>query len=236
MIAVTFALPAEGSDFVDRLDGVSREQREGVQLIRGSCHGTELVVLQTGVGREIAAKRLSLLLRDSIRPRLLISAGFAGALDNQLQVGDLFLAENFSDATLLTDARKALADLPVRVGPLTTENVVLDSAADRSQLAQRTGAAAVDMETSAIAKACAAAGVPLLSLRAITDTPALPFPVPPHVLFNISRQKTEFMPLFLHLLPRPMAISKLVAFAKRIAHARQNLTRGLDQVFAAKLG
>jgi adenosylhomocysteine nucleosidase len=235
MIAVTFALPAEGSEFVDRLEGVSREQRDAAQFIRGRCGETDVIVLQTGVGRAVAETRIRPLLQEPMRPRLLISAGFAGALDDQLQVGDFFLAENFSDGAMLASARAALADRRLRVGRLTTENAVLDSVEDRRALALRTGADAVDMETSAIAEACAAAGVPMLSLRAITDTPAFPFPAPPNVLFNIARQKTEFMPLFLHLLPRPMAIGKLLAFAKRVALARQNLTQGLEQILAAKL-
>jgi hypothetical protein len=98
----------------------------------------------------------------------------------------------------------------------------------RQQIARETGATAVDMETEFIADMCATFALPMISLRVITDTPNAPFPAPPQVLFNLERQRTEFAPLFWHLLSHPTATPKFIAFAQRIAECRRQLTAGLD--------
>ncbi len=103
-------------------------------------------------------------------PRLLISSGFAGALSDKLKPGDIVAAENFSAPALLT----AMAKDKVQIGRLETIDTIMDSLGERAALARQTGAIAVDMETRFIADACTRANVPMLSLRAISDSPAAP--------------------------------------------------------------
>ena len=95
MIAVTFALPAESAEFVHLLSNKSRADRNGVTTIRGKIEDRAIEVLHTGVGEKVCRQRLGKFLQDQ-QFDCLISAGFAGALDNDLKIGDLLLAENFS--------------------------------------------------------------------------------------------------------------------------------------------
>jgi adenosylhomocysteine nucleosidase len=234
MIAITFALPAESSDFVALLKRPHVVSREGVESIRGVLHGKSLAVIHTGVGRKICRERLSILLRRE-RFQFLISAGFAGALEKELRVGHLLVADNFSSPQLLTSPRLDLADDETFVGKLTTATRMIDSTAERESLAKKTGAAAVDMETEVIAKVCAEHQLPLLSLRAISDTALAPFPAPPHVLFDVERQKTDFARLASHVLVRPGTVSKLNAFREQIAVARKALTSALERILRADL-
>ncbi|PYJ44955.1 MAG: hypothetical protein DME80_04485 [Verrucomicrobia bacterium] len=98
---------------------------------------------------------------------------------------------------------------------------------ERNEIAHSTDAAAVDMETEFIARACAEHGIPLLSLRVITDTPHEPFPAPPKVLFDIERQRTHLVKLARFLLAHPNHIPRLIEFARRIARARKILATAL---------
>src|SRR5450432_2937998 len=107
MIAVTFALPSESSDFRRLL----------------SHQGHEVAVLHTGVGEKTCRSRLDPWL-DSKPFDLLISSGFAGGVDPSLGVGDLLLAENFSDPELLSRARTMLVS---RVVKLATADRVIES-------------------------------------------------------------------------------------------------------------
>lgn len=207
MIAVTFALPNESSDFQNLLGGRHREVR----------------VLHTGVGAKIARTRLEPFL-DSERFDFLISSGFAGATDPSLHVGNLLLGENFSDPDLLARARALVIS---RVGKLVTVDRVIEGEAERIRFAREHGAAAIDMETEWIARACAAKNVPLLSLRAISDTAAAPFPAPPNVLFNLERQRTSTIRLTRHLIAHPSAAVRLMRFARQIAVARAGLATAL---------
>ena len=235
MIAVTFALPAESSDFICLLQESRRTKRDGIEIISGTLRGRAIAVFHTGVGEKSTRTRLTTFLSGE-RPETLISAGFAGALREPLGVGDLLLAENRSAPSLLSSARTALAAENVAVGLLTTAHAVVDSPATREKIARETSALAVDMETEFIAEICAGFGIPMISLRAITDTPAAPFPAPPEVLFNLERQRTEFAPLFWYLLAHPVAIPRLLRFAAGVAKCRRRLTTALDLLLQTPLG
>lgn len=228
MIAVTFALPSESSDFVQLLRnrvrvGVERE------VFSGSIAGKQVSVVHTGVGENVARARVATFLAAQ-RPQVLISAGFAGGLTNALVPGTVFLGENVSSAGIFSAARVALTSFDVIAGTIISVPAIVPSARERAELARTVGADAVDMETQHIAEICVAAAIPVLSLRAISDTPASPFPAPPEVLFDVEQQRTPFAPLFLHLLKNPLGIPRLVSFARQIAATRRSLATALQHL------
>ena len=225
MIAVTFALPAESSDFLRHLRNQSRTDRTGIRTIRGTINDRAVEVLHTGVGEKVCRQRLAKFLQDQ-QFDLLISAGFAGALNDQLQVGDLLLAKNFSTVEL-TEVGSSFSRLPIHEADLLTVRALIDSSDERNEIARTSGAAAVDMETEFIARACAEHGIPLLSLRVITDTPREPFPAPPNVLFDIEQQRSRFLTLATFFLAHPNRVPRLIQFARRIARVRKILANVL---------
>jgi nucleoside phosphorylase len=235
MIAVTFALPAESQEFLRLLGNKCRADRNGIPTIRGKIDDRTVEVLHTGVGAKVCQQRMGKFLSSAGRNRrseqdlqidYLISAGFAGALDDRLQPGDLLLAKNFSTIRL-EENFQPLCISPIHVADLLTVPSLIDSSEERTKLARESGAAAVDMETEFIARACAAQRTPLLSLRVISDTPRERFPAPANVLFDIERQQTRMLKLATHLLARPSRVPRLVQFARRIAHARKILADAL---------
>lgn len=234
MIAVTFALPAESADFVRLLTKPIACAREGVETIRGHMHDRPMAVFHTGVGEKSCRMRIENFLRQH-QFKYLISAGFAGAIDAELQIGDLLLSENFSSPELLGSERLDFAEAGLFVGKLATVPGIVDSKSERERWAAQSGAAAVDMETEFIAAACVAHRVPMLSLRAISDTASEPFPAPPGVLFDLQKQKTNFGRLALYLVTHPLATLRLNAFRQRVALARHSLTSALDQLLRVDL-
>ena len=234
MIAITFALPAESSDFISLLEKPAHNSREGVETIRGQLYGKSVAVIHTGVGRKICSQRMEILLRRE-RFEYLISAGFAGALEKELRIGQLLIAENYSSPQLLRSPGLDLADDGIFLGKLLTVSEVIESNAEREQLAAKIGAAAVDMETEFIAEACAGHHLPMLSLRAISDTPSEPFPAPAHILFDLEKQKTDFARLAFYLMTHPGAFARLNAFRERVAVARKVLAGALEKILRADL-
>jgi len=227
-IAVTFALPAESSQFMRRLRNKSRADRNGISVVRGMINDRTVEVVHTGVGEKICRERIERFLADELF-HILISTGFAGALSNRLHVNDLLLAQNFSTVDL-KQAQESLSALSVHAADLLTLPAPIDSREERERIARESGAAAVDMETEFIARACATHAVPLLSLRVVTDTPLESFPAPPNVLFDIEKQRTHMAALATFFLANPNRILRLVQFAKRIARARKTLSKALIQV------
>jgi hypothetical protein len=91
----------------------------------------------------------------------ILLAGFGGALDPALGIGDV-VAEGISEEQAL--------GIGARAGAIHTARQIVGTAAEKAELYRRTGAMAVDMEGEAVAPMAVALGVPLVHLRAITDT------------------------------------------------------------------
>jgi adenosylhomocysteine nucleosidase len=231
MIAVTFALPAESPEFLRCLRDKSRTDRNGIRAIRGKIDDRAIEVLHTGVGEKVCRQRVGKFLQDQ-QFDFLISAGFAGALNDKLQIGDLLLAKNFSTIELIR-MRSLLSSLPIHIADLWTAPALIDSSEERTKIAHTSGAVAVDMETEYVARACAEHGIPLLSFRVISDTPREPFPVPTKVLFDIERQRTHLLKLAMFFLAHPNRVPRLIKFARRIVRARKTLASALVDVATA---
>ncbi len=190
-----------------------------------------LAVVHTGVGDTPEGRlRLKTMLATAKGLAWVISTGYAGGLSPGLRVGDLVLARNFSDPGLLNAARLLLENERPHVGTLVTRDTALETSAEKAALHAATGALAVDMETAWIADVCTGAGVPLLSLRVISDAAAQSFPVPGRILFDAARQRPRYVALPLWLLAHPAHIAPFAAFVRGLPPARARLTRALRRL------
>ena len=236
MIAITFALPTESSDLVRRLESKRIGFTGDVKILHGQLQHREVAIVHTGVGRKSCERHINAFLK-SVRPEVLISSGFAGSLIDGLNVGDLIVAKNYSDPALVTELMEGEApatpensgsseldppskQLRVRAVNLATVELMVDSIEERARLAHEHGADAVDMETEVIAQECAKHGIPMLSLRVISDSPTAPFPAPPHVLFDVARQRPIFSKLIRYVVTHPSAIAMLLRFSRFISQIR----------------
>jgi adenosylhomocysteine nucleosidase len=139
-----------------------------------------IVLVRSGVGRQ-RAEDATLQVIDRFQPSTLVSIGYAGAVQPDLNVGDLVIAD-----TIIEEKKKGkyspdsgwlnrAKDVPcpkgfkaVVGGLLTVDNVIHDSLS-KQELGKNYSVQAVEMETSAIAKVAEEKDVPLLSLRVISD-------------------------------------------------------------------
>ncbi|MGC3990703.1 MAG: hypothetical protein QM796_13690 [Chthoniobacteraceae bacterium] len=206
MIAVSFAVSDESRDF-------AREVHRAALPVR---------ILHTGMGRESTLQRGKAFLDSGPLPAFFISSGFAGGLDPALKVGDIVIGTNFSEASLV-------AKLPPgsHQGPLSTQAAVVETGAAKHALFRQSGAIAVDMETAHLHAECAARGIPLLSIRVISDTATQSMPVPQEVWFDSVAQKPRIASLLFWLATHPAAIRPFVQFVQGITLARKELTRYL---------
>jgi len=228
MIAVIFALPTESLDLRRRL----RDSKQNGHFLSGRINDRDVTILHTGVGAQNCNDRVEALIHK-IRPRIVVSSGFAGAVGANLKAGDLVLAENLSDQRLLDAAQRTLHDRKLHTVKLFTSPSIIDSVAERNEIGRESGAAAVDMETGTIANVCNAHGIPLIALRAISDTPDQPFPAPPSVLFDLERQRPNYGRLFAYLLTHPASIPRLVRFGRKINLTRAQLTGAIVALIGA---
>jgi nucleoside phosphorylase len=249
MIAITFALPAESSQLVISLRNERRVACGDTEIIYGeiNCGAYSdyeptcgqlhqdyrlVAIFHTGVGTSICATRIDHFL-NAEKPTCLMSSGFAGAVCEDFQVGNLILAENFSDRQLLVRATQVLGDRKPRVATLFTSKTIVDSIAERGKIAREQDAQAVDMETEVIAQACSARGIPMLSIRAISDSPREPLPAPSSVLFDLGRQRTSLLRLAGYFIVRPMAVRRVIRFGRQIKRAEKVLKKAIVDLVRA---
>jgi nucleoside phosphorylase len=139
-----------------------------------------IVLVRSGVGRQ-RAEDATLQVIDRFKPRALISIGYAGAAQPELNVGDLVIAntiieekekgEYSPDSDWLNRAKDVSCPdgFKAVVGSLLTVDNVIHDSVSKKKLGGSYSVQAVEMETSAIAKVAEAKDVPLLSLRVISD-------------------------------------------------------------------
>lgn len=122
----------------------------------------------SGMVPTVAKERVHRFL-DEFKPDLMISSGLGGALQPHLRIGNVIVqSHNPSLASLAAGALK-LRNLPFHVGSLVTVAQPVLTPAARRQLASKTEAIAVDMESQTIAALCRDRRIPCLALKTISD-------------------------------------------------------------------
>lgn len=225
MIAVAFALPAESSAFIRLLKSIKRDGA----ILRGTLENrtAKVCVLHTGVGASKCEESVRNFLRDE-RPQVLIASGFCGGTSDELHPGDLVIAANASEPTLLAEARATLPN--ATIGKIYSADRIIDATADRYAIGREQGAIAIDMETETVARLCAGDSISMLALRVVSDSPAAPFPVPANVLFDIEKQRTDFSRLLSYIARNPVSAISLARFSKQVACAKAKLADALVAV------
>jgi 4-hydroxy-3-methylbut-2-enyl diphosphate reductase len=159
------ASPQDG-DAIMVLAPLSLEAR----AVRGGAPWAD--VRQIGMGPKRAARSAELAIQGGDRPIMI--AGFCGALDPDLEPGDIVLASELrgptgtipcDDPTILAGVLRR-AGLSVRIAPIASSQRIVRG--DRRATLFRTGAVAVDMESAWIAPAKRSR--PLVTLRVVLDT------------------------------------------------------------------
>jgi adenosylhomocysteine nucleosidase len=194
---VVFALSQESGCFVDMLSRVRITRGDGFIARRGRCRERDVVVVESGPGRQRAAKAAHAMI-DAYRPRMVVSSGFAGGLDPSVKRYDLVAAETLVAA----DGREIALDpaalnkattLPslgdvhsLHRGRLLTTDRIIRLSDEKRRLGAQHQALAVDMESFAVAEVCQARAVPILVVRAISD--AVNDELPPDIGRLLSRK------------------------------------------------
>lgn len=190
---VLTAMPEEMVPFEARADSLGRASRLGKAVLRLATFGSSHVLLVTsGVGLVNAAVATTLAL-TRCRPTFVLSAGSAGGLHTDVQVGDVVAGSTCvfggADAQLFGYALGQVPGMPVsyagdpdllaRVqdpvggrllrGQVTSGDAFIDGTSVDRARTRFPEALATDMESAAIAHTCHLFEVPFLTVRAISD-------------------------------------------------------------------
>lgn len=229
-VGVVAALGIEVGFLTDRLKKVRKYSGPHHKVIEGEAGGKLIALVVGGAGRP-AARRATGLLIDGHRPRWVLSAGFAGALDPALNrnaiVSPAEVLDPDGQAVPLGESPSHPADVTPR--RLLTVDAIVRTAAEKATLRERFGADLVDMETAAVAAVCRERSVPCLSVRVVSDEAGAD--LPREVVTLMTRSGSYLVGSTLRALwNRPSALKDFWALHEHAQEAADTLA---DAVLAA---
>lgn len=178
----------------------------------------DIVLLCGGIGAE-AARRAAEAVIALYAPEIVYSAGFAGALDSSLNVGDVVRPErvmNARDGSSLT--------LEGGSGTLVSFSVVA-TPQQKAKLRDSFAAVAVDMEAASVARAAEARGIGFGAVKVISD--ASDFEMPPMDRFVAADGTFSESRFALFAAMRPWTWLKVLRLARNSGRASRALCDAL---------
>jgi len=195
-IAIMGAMPEEVEPLVARLHDVEEIQYADNTYYVGTHHGQEVVVAYSKIGKVFATLTAATLIEKFGCDRLLFT-GVAGAINPDLHIGDLIIAEGlcqhdlditafghpygyvpegevciWTDPELREIARKVAYEKGIKLheGIIATGDQFIADPERKQWIAETFKADALEMEGAAVAVVCHALEVPFFVLRAISDS------------------------------------------------------------------
>jgi len=176
-------MPQEIAPFLRRISRYSKERMHGCNLYRFEMAGIPVALIESGMGPKHAAAATAALIA-SAAPSCLLNFGFAGGVLPGTAVGDLVLAERVlyledgrlnemppPDPRLTRLVAEALAPAPLTLqqGTFVTAAVITNKTTLAGLLDAVVKHPMLEMETAALLQVAAAAGVPVVALRGVSD-------------------------------------------------------------------
>jgi adenosylhomocysteine nucleosidase len=231
-IVFLFALEIESGGLVDLLSEAETTRYPTFLERAGYLNGRRVAVIEGGVGRNCAARAAA----DAItvhRPQWVVSAGFAGALVDELRRGHFLLADSVASEDGksfeigLRTASDAVARPNWHVGRLVTVDKVIRREKERRELAEAHRAIACDMETFAIAEVCAQEKTRLISVRIVSDAVGDRIPKEIERLLTRKSLAAKLGAAVGALLDRPSSVKDLWRLREQALAASDRLARFL---------
>jgi adenosylhomocysteine nucleosidase len=196
-IGLIAAMPQESEAF---LRCITKWKRAALDPFRGVCfrlRGRNCQLVTSGIGLKRAMDCTNTLLATT-NPHLLISFGIAGAVKDDLQIGDVVVPGNACMLNRgLLDQSRPLASLSKSAWNAASQVLKPDGARlvagtaittlgsqDIRQPLEKIAHPILEMETAGIAQVAAENGIPLVSIRGISDGPQAPIPFDLEVVYD----------------------------------------------------
>lgn len=205
-----------------------------------------VLIVETGIGGAATQTALDWVLSKPVfgnvpyEPKVILSAGFAGALQANYRVGDLLLATEVADvagnrwpATWPGDLPPGEWRPPLHRGMLLTVSRLVNTPDEKRSLAQQSAAAAVDMESATVARLCGKKGVPFGCLRAVSDD--IDTGLSPKLATLVSGGRISPFKALSAVAASPKLAGEMWRLAKQTRHAGEQLGKALGELLTLTL-
>jgi adenosylhomocysteine nucleosidase len=209
-------------------------EREAAPFRRLARNLKAVRIRVTGVGRKRTQTVLDKILSESISPSCIIAAGFCGALQPDLKVGDSVIANEVVDQSgrmwPVTGRSNHLEQSKRR---LLTVNHLIATVTEKQRLGEFHRADVVDMESAAVAEVCADRCVPFLVVRAVSDTEDTE--LSPELVKLLSGGNVSVWKAVRALIGKPTLLGEFRRLARDTRLAAQKLAETLERIVRSSL-
>ncbi|MEQ6375823.1 5'-methylthioadenosine/S-adenosylhomocysteine nucleosidase [Bacillaceae bacterium S4-13-56] len=197
-IGIIGAMEEEVKEILNFVEVKETKEVAGCLFHKGVLQGTEVVVLQSGIGKVNAAMATTIL-QERYHPKYVINTGSAGGFDPDLQVGDIIISNvvthhdvdvtafNYeygqvpgmpivfeAHSELQRIARQAIEQLPqsiqVKTGMIASGDTFMEDAQKVNTVREQfPKVLCVEMEAAAIAQVCHVYKTPFVIIRSLSD-------------------------------------------------------------------
>jgi adenosylhomocysteine nucleosidase len=243
---ILFAMRRESRPFLDEFR--PQQRFPGAPCRARFCGPAWLtvLVLETGIGRAAAKSAVDWVLSKPLlgnvpyEPRLVMAAGFAGALQEDRRVGDVVLATELADergkswrATWPEKLPDGEWRPPLHRGRVLTADRLVGDPQTKRHLGQQFEALAVDMESAIVAEECSCHGVPFGCVRAISEDAGTS--LSPKLVSLLSGGRIAPLRVAGVLLRSPALVPELMRLRKQTHLAANQLAKALGELLTLTL-
>lgn len=209
-------------------------KREASPFLRSCRDDRDIYVGITGIGLDRARAHVESLFAKRIRPRVVVMAGYAGALRPGLGVGDVIVATEVVDASG-TSWPTSWPMHPARERRKTvlfTSQKIVGATSQKRDLGRQFQADAVDMESAAVAEACRQRGIPFGCVRAISDD--VQTSLSPRLERMLSAGRISAGRVCWEMVRSPRIVGEMVRLGRNTKRAGKELAVALRQMLVAE--
>jgi len=195
-IAIMGAMPEEIEPLLAKLDNVNEVIYAANKYYEGSYNGQKVVVAYSKIGKVFATLTATILI-ERFKCDMLLFSGVAGAISEELKVGDLIIADGLcqhdlditafghphgyvpegevcipTDVNLRNIAKKVANEksLTLKEGVIATGDQFVANEERKNWIGTTFKADALEMEGASVAVVCSTLNIPFFILRAISDS------------------------------------------------------------------
>lgn len=245
-IGIIVAMPEEFRAVANSLGATTAAQVDALKAGCFNLAGHEFMLVESGMGFRNAAKASEMLVHDG-RPDLLVSTGFCGGVAPELQTGDIVVAQEiiiankdgFDTVPIQLSsigqnfvARQKAGGGRVVTGTFISASVIMPKKRLAGMLTDSCPNPVVEMESGAIALVAVENSIPLLAIRAVSDSAAEELGFSLDEFCDSEMRRISTHKVLLTVLRKPQIIPQLVRLSRSSHRAAKSLTATLTCLFS----
>lgn len=197
MVGIIGAMHIEVETIKSLMENKIIEKISGVEYVKGTLHGKEIVIAVCGIGKVAAAMCTQTMILKYL-PECIINTGVGGSLSTKLAIGDIAVAESLVQhdmdtsplgdpvglisginivnipadgevVKLLSESVETLETVKGMTGVIASGDQFIASVEKKKFITDNFGAIVCEMEGASIAQVCYTNGVPFGVVRAVSD-------------------------------------------------------------------